>query len=104
MHMVLHRGLYFPQTYFFRVLTYGAENHLAPKPRSHMKSTRPITWTAAGATVLRRSQSPDKSRYRASGFDPISPVRQRLPAQPVDGTPSSALIRPCLRGRGTCFA
>src|SRR5580704_4047125 len=60
MHMVLHRGLYFPQTYFFRVLTYGAENHLAPKPRSHMKSTRPITWTAAAATVLRRSQSPDK--------------------------------------------
>jgi hypothetical protein len=27
-----------------------------------------------------------------------------LPAQPVDATPSSALIRECLRGRTICLA
>jgi hypothetical protein len=34
---------------------------------------------------------------------PILNVRLRVPAQPVDATPSSALTRRCLRGRTICL-
>ena len=45
--MVLHRGLFFSQTYFSRLLIYGAENHLALKPWSHMKLLE-TRWTPPG--------------------------------------------------------
>src|SRR5580698_6207926 len=35
---------------------------------------------------------------------PISLCLKDVPAQPVDATPSSALIRQCFRGRTTCLA
>jgi hypothetical protein len=43
-----------------------------------------------------------KRIYRRSSS--TSSVRLRVPAQPVNATPSSALIRQCLRGRTVCLA
>ena len=51
MHAVLHR-IFFPKTYFTRLFIHGAGNHLAPKPGSHIERRKPITLTAAAATVL----------------------------------------------------
>src|SRR6266850_5894720 len=47
--------------------------------------------------------TPDKSHYRRSGFGTIPLVRFPLPAQPVDATPSNALIRQCFPGRSDLF-
>src|SRR5271167_2878783 len=46
----------------------------------------------------------EKARNELDRVSIVRDVRLLLPAQPVDATPSSTLIRQCLRGRTNCLA
>ena len=46
----------------------------------------------------------EKAQNELDRVSIVRDVRLRVPAQPVDATPSSALIRQCFRGRAICLA
>src|ERR1700691_1587226 len=69
-------------------------------------------WQARVGPLERACQRTESASMKAgclreltsTGIAPRELVRLRVPAQPVDATPSSALIRQCLPGRTICLA